>query len=99
MCNNASLFTIELGPVHAGAPVDTFIGNGLLGQRVIVVPSQELVIVRLGLNFNNDFDQVVMDTLSPFTYVISEKMSGFPGQVEVSGCCYNMDFMLQWTEM
>ncbi len=43
---------------HPGAPADTYIGNGLLGQRVIVVPSQDLVIVRLGLNFNNDFDQV-----------------------------------------
>ena len=45
------------GPV-AGAPNGTFYGNGLLGQRVIVVPSQDLVIARMGLNFLNDFDPV-----------------------------------------
>ena len=44
--------------VRAGAPADSFYGNGLLGQRVIVVPDQDLVIVRLGLNLNNDFDPV-----------------------------------------
>ncbi len=42
----------------AGAPNGTFYGNGLLGQRVIVVPSQDLVIARMGLNFLNDFDPV-----------------------------------------
>ena len=42
----------------AGSPPGTFYGNGLLGQRVIVVPKQDLVIVRLGLNFLNDFDPV-----------------------------------------
>ena len=42
----------------AGAPDGTFYGNGLLGQRVIVVPSQDLVIARMGLNFLNDFDPV-----------------------------------------
>lgn len=41
-----------------GAPDGTFYGNGLLGQRVIVVPAMDLVIVRNGLNFLNDFDQV-----------------------------------------
>lgn len=48
----------SLSKTHAGAPNGTFYGNGLLGQRVIVVPAQELVIVRMGLNFANDFDQV-----------------------------------------
>ena len=42
----------------AGAPNGSFYGNGLLGQRVIVVPSQDLVIARMGLNFLNDFDPV-----------------------------------------
>ena len=42
----------------AGAPNGTFYGNGLLGQRVIVVPSQDLVIARMGLNMLNDFDPV-----------------------------------------
>ncbi|CAL8467489.1 g7027 [Coccomyxa elongata] len=43
---------------YPGAPLDSYYGNGLMGQRVIVSPSQDLVIVRLGLNYNDDFDQV-----------------------------------------
>lgn len=43
--------------VFSGAPLDSYYGNGLMGQRVIVSPSQDLVIVRLGLNYNDDFDQ------------------------------------------
>lgn len=49
---------------RAGAPLDSFYGNGLMGQRVIVVPSQDLVVVRLGLNFNDDFDQVPLPACS-----------------------------------
>ena len=44
----------------AGAPAGTFYGNGLLGQRVIVVPAMDLVIARMGLNFLDDFDQVLL---------------------------------------
>ncbi len=51
--------------VCAGAPSDSFYGNGLMGQRVIVVPSQDLVIVRLGLNYNDDFDQAWPPPLIP----------------------------------
>ena len=40
----------------AGAPKDTFAANGVLGQRVIVTPSTDLVIVHLGLNFDIGFD-------------------------------------------
>ncbi len=40
----------------AGAPRDTFTVNGVLGQRVIVTPSTDLVIVHLGLNFDIGFD-------------------------------------------
>ena len=42
--------------VGAGAPKDTFVANGVLGQRVIVTPSADLVIVHLGLNFDISFD-------------------------------------------
>jgi hypothetical protein len=51
--------------VSSGAPSDSYYGNGLMGQRVIVVPSQDLVIVRLGLNYNDDFDQVCLLALFP----------------------------------
>lgn len=46
-------------PGAAGAPAGTFYGNGLLGQRVIVVPAMDMVIARMGLNFLDDFDQVL----------------------------------------
>ena len=45
------------GGCYRGAERD-LLWNGLLGQRVIVVPSQDLVIARMGLNFLNDFDPV-----------------------------------------
>ena len=38
-------------------PVDTFFASGNFGQRVVVIPSQRLVIVRLGETMDPpDFD-------------------------------------------
>jgi CubicO group peptidase (beta-lactamase class C family) len=42
--------------IEAGMPEDAFYGSGNLGQRVVVIPSQNLVIVRLGLTHSPGFD-------------------------------------------
>ncbi|MGB2632880.1 MAG: serine hydrolase [Candidatus Acidiferrum sp.] len=42
--------------IEAGMPEDAFYGSGNLGQRVVIIPSQGLVIVRLGLTHSNGFD-------------------------------------------
>jgi hypothetical protein len=43
--------------VEAGMPADAFYASGLFGQRVVVIPSQRLVIVRFGATIDPpDFD-------------------------------------------
>jgi CubicO group peptidase (beta-lactamase class C family) len=42
--------------IEAGMPEDAFYGSGNLGQRVVVIPSAGLVIVRLGLTHTPGFD-------------------------------------------
>ena len=34
--------------MRAGFPRDSYFASGLLGQRIVIMPSQHLVIVRLG---------------------------------------------------
>ena len=55
--------------IHAGMPEDSYYGSGNLGQRVVIIPSAGLVIVRLGLTHSPDFDikgllRLVRDTSS-----------------------------------
>jgi CubicO group peptidase (beta-lactamase class C family) len=55
--------------VEAGMPADAFYGSGNLGQRVVVVPSADLVIVRLGFTHTPGFDmrgllRLISDTTS-----------------------------------
>ena len=42
--------------IKAGMPEDAFYGSGNLGQRVVIIPSAKLVIVRLGLTHASGFD-------------------------------------------
>ena len=42
--------------IKAGMPEDSFYGSGNLGQRVVIIPSERLVIVRLGLTHAPGFD-------------------------------------------
>jgi CubicO group peptidase (beta-lactamase class C family) len=44
------------GRVRAGMPEDSFYGSGNLGQRIVILPSEGLVIVRLGLTHSPGFD-------------------------------------------
>jgi CubicO group peptidase (beta-lactamase class C family) len=55
--------------IQAGMPADAFYGSGNLGQRLVVIPSQDLVIVRLGLSYGPDFDirgllKLISDTMA-----------------------------------
>jgi CubicO group peptidase (beta-lactamase class C family) len=42
--------------IQRGMPEDAFYGSGNLGQRVVVIPSKGLVIVRMGLTHSPGFD-------------------------------------------
>jgi hypothetical protein len=42
--------------IAAGMPPDAFYGSGNLGQRIVMIPSEQLVIVRLGLTHSPGFD-------------------------------------------
>jgi CubicO group peptidase (beta-lactamase class C family) len=42
--------------IRAGMPADAFYGSGNLGQRVVVIPSARLAVVRLGLTHSPGFD-------------------------------------------
>ena len=49
-------FWLNAGGVYKNAPKDLFSCNGYQGQRVFIIPSKELVIVRLGLSEDAEFD-------------------------------------------
>jgi len=44
---------------YKDAPEDMFSANGYEGQRVFIIPSKDLVIVRLGLNERVDFNSLI----------------------------------------
>lgn len=49
-------FWLNAGGVYPNVPKDLFSCNGYQGQRVFIIPSKELVIVRMGLTENSDFN-------------------------------------------
>jgi hypothetical protein len=42
--------------IRAGMPEDAFYGSGNLGQRIVIIPSWGLVVMRLGLTHSPGFD-------------------------------------------
>ena len=55
--------------IKAGIPADAFMARGAYGQYVVVIPSQHLVVARVGMAFDkrNDLDmvaRVIRDVIS-----------------------------------
>ena len=49
-------FWLNAGGKYPDAPRDMYSANGFQGQRVFIIPSMDIVIVRMGLKDGNDFD-------------------------------------------
>jgi CubicO group peptidase (beta-lactamase class C family) len=49
-------FWLNAGGRYPDAPRDLYSANGFQGQRVFIIPSQDLVIVRMGLTNDDEFD-------------------------------------------
>ena len=45
---NRSEHPYATGRVRLGFPRDSYFASGLLGQRIVILPSQHMVVVRLG---------------------------------------------------
>lgn len=49
-------FWLNAGGVYPNAPKDVFSCNGYQGQRIFIIPSKEMVIVRMGLTKDSSFN-------------------------------------------
>ena len=67
---NAATNNAATGRIRGGMPPDAFYASGNLGQRVVIVPSMRLVVVRLGVSQDwPDFDmkgfvRLISDTIA-----------------------------------
>ena len=51
---------------YKDAPEDMFSANGYEGQRVFIIPSKDLIIVRMGLSKNFDFNSLIKNICDSF---------------------------------
>jgi CubicO group peptidase (beta-lactamase class C family) len=56
-------FWLNAGGYYPDAPKDLYSANGFQGQRVFIIPSKDLVIVRMGLD-TMDFNEFLLDVIS-----------------------------------
>jgi CubicO group peptidase (beta-lactamase class C family) len=56
-------FWLNAGGKFPNAPKDMFYASGYQGQKVAIFPSDDLVIVRMGLSEDFDFDTLYKDVL------------------------------------
>jgi len=61
-------FWLNAGGKYPDVPTDMYFCGGFQGQKVIIIPSKELVIVRFGLTEDEDFDfnGMMRDVISSF---------------------------------
>ena len=56
------------GVAFPDAPHDMYSANGYNGQKTIIIPSKDLVIVRLGLNSDFDFNKLISEIINAIDY-------------------------------
>ena len=56
------------GVAFSDAPFDTYSANGYNGQKTIIIPSKDLVIVRLGLSRDFDFNLLIQSVINSIDY-------------------------------
>ena len=56
------------GVAFSDAPFDTYSANGYNGQKTIIIPSKDLVIVRLGLNSDFDFNGLIQSVINAIDF-------------------------------
>lgn len=49
---------------YPDAPTDLYEASGYLGQKTIIIPSEQLVIVRTGINSDFDFNTLIKDIIT-----------------------------------